>query len=361
MENHFQFTSLNGNAIIKDESALIPQYFEGQIFCKRDIEEKIISAIKPITQTKPSQNLFLYGPIGAGKTVLVRHILDHLRDYNRKVLCVYINCWYQGTSMAIYNKIADALGEKVSRRGRATDEIFNRIVELMRYQNTPILLVLDNIDALLYRHDERILHNIAGMNGDGVLFGVICVSEYKNVLTKLHPRIRSDLRFTPLEVKGWTKEQLLELLKSRADKGLAPGSYSDPVLERIAEAGEENKGNGKLTMEILWKAAKTAEEKRKASIDLEDVEETINQIYYQEPALAREEQIIINILKTGEKNSSEVYWSFCKKLRRTKNQIRTYLKSLKQKGIIEIRDVQSRYTLNFKLIRLKNRGDSDEG
>lgn len=352
--NHFQFASLNGNKIIKYESALIPQFVEGHIFCKKDVEDKIISAIKPITEGKHCENLFIYGPIGSGKTILVKHILDHLKDYNRKVLCVYINCWYHGTSMAIYNRIAEELGEPVSRRGRATDEIFDRIIEIMKKSNMPILLVLDDIEAILYRGDERILHNIAVIEDQAALFGVVIISQNKANLWKLHPKIKTGLRFISIEVKGCTKEQLLSLLKNRAEKGLFEEAYDDAVLERIAEIGENNEGNGKLTLEILRRASKLAESKGKTCIDLEDVEEVNNQLGHKELILTKEEEIIINILKTGEKNSSELYWLFCKKLRRSKKQIRVYLKYLEEKGIIETREFNSKYTFNSRLIKLKN-------
>ena len=57
--------------------------------------------------------------------------------------------------MALYSKIADALGEPVSRRGRASDEIFDRIVELMRASKRPVLLVLDEIVDFIQNKKNR--------------------------------------------------------------------------------------------------------------------------------------------------------------------------------------------------------------
>mgnify|MGYP001610888864 FL=1 len=355
-DNHFEFVSSNENKIIQNEEALLPEVLTGDVFCKKDIEEKIISAIKPLTELKPCLNLLIHGPNGSGKTILVKHILAHLKDYNKRVLCVYVNCWYHNTSMAIYTKIADALGETVSRRGRATDEIFDRIIEIMKQSHTPILLVLDDLEGLTSKGDARILSNLAKIDYPGVLFGVIAVSEDKKIISKLHPTISFSPRFTSLEVRGYNKIQLLEILRIRADKGLIKESYADDLLERIAEIGEENGGNGRLALEVLWAAAKSAQQKGKMRIDLNDVDEINNQISSKEAVLTSEEKIIVNILKTGEKKSSELYWSFCKKLCRTKRQIRNYLKLMEEKGIIETREHDSGYTIKFKLIKLKSGG-----
>ena len=66
-DNHFEFVSSNENKIIQNEEALLPEVLTGDVFCKKDIEEKIISAIKPLTELKPCLNLLIHGPNGSGR------------------------------------------------------------------------------------------------------------------------------------------------------------------------------------------------------------------------------------------------------------------------------------------------------
>ena len=190
----------------------------------------------------------------------------------------------------------------------------------------------------------------------GVLFGLISISEDKNIMSKLPPRIRDSLRLESLELPGANKEELLQLLKARSADGFAENSYSDIILEKIAEIGEKNRGNMRLALEMLWKSAKLAESKGKILIELEDVEATDLALNGGKNILTAEEQILIEILSTDEKTSSEVYWLFCKKLIRTKKQIRNYLKALEGKGIIETKTVNIGNKPKFKLIKLKNGG-----
>lgn len=72
-------------------------------------------------------------------------------------------------------------------------------------------------------------------------------------------------------------------------------------------------------------------------------------------ALSEEEQIILNMLSNGEKNTSEIYWLFNKKLNRSKRQIRNYLRSLELKGVIESQFIKDKYNFGSKIINLRDR------
>lgn len=352
MDDRFQYACLNGR-IFKNENALMAQTLECKNLCRKDDEERIISAIKPIAHGNPCENLFVHGPAGSGKTMMIKHVLDQLKDYNQRVLCLYVNCWYHSTSMAIYTRIADALGEPVSRRGRATDEIFDRIVELMKYSKTPVMLVLDEIDGLICRDDARVLHNVTSIPHEDALFGLIGISNDRNILSRVHTKVRDHIRFTPLEVKGYSKEQLFRLLKIRAETGLVEDSYCDEELDRMAELAH---GDGKFALELLWKSAKHAEARKGTSISSEDIEEINKLINVTEPALGEEEQLILDILKGGQKTSSELYWLFQKRLWISRRQISNYVVALERKGMVETKLIQRGNSPGFKLIKLKDGG-----
>lgn len=347
-----QIKLVNSRKIILNEAVLFSNYTE-DLFFKREEEERLVSILKPIAEKKRCENIFVYGSSGVGKTPLIKYALDEIRKISHSVLCIYINCWHYSTSMAIYVKIADALGEPVSRRGRATDEVFDRILERMRIDNMAVLLVLDDIDGLISKDDTKILHNIARVANNCARFGVIGISEDKNILNKIDSKILDSLRFVNIEIKGYSKEQLFEILKIRARKGLEDESYTDAVLEKIAEIGAENKGNGRLVLELLRKSAKKAERENKDMISLDDVNEASNWMNSCHIALSKEEQAIIDILKLTDKLASEIYWLFCKKLIRSKRQIRNYLVSLEKKGIIEYKAIQGRNRFGQRLVKLR--------
>lgn len=346
---------INPRKIIRDESVLFSNHSE-DLFFIRDEEEKIISALKPISERNRCENLFVHGPTGSGKTPIIKSAIRQIGGLSRSVIPLYVNCWHYSTSTAIYVKIADALGAPVSRKGRATDEIFDSILERMRYDNTAVLLVLDDLEGLVSKGDTRLLHNLARVANNCARFGVIGISKDKSTLNKIDPGILESLRFMEIEIKGYSKEQLLELLKMRADKGLVEGSYCDELLDKIAQKGIENEGNGRLVLEILRRSAIRAEQQGRTQLLHEDIDSVATWLCSKQGALSDEEQLIVNILKFGERTTSEVYWHFFKKLLRSKRQIRNYVCALEAKGIIESKPIYDKTKrLSSKTIKLSER------
>lgn len=358
--NHFEFAYLNKKAIIKDEAALLPRYDPTQVICKEE-ENQLINAIMPITKGNLFDNIFLHGVSGSGKTVLVKHVFDHLRDHTRNILCLYINCWHHSTSMAVYTKIADALGNHVSRRGRSTDETLDHIIEVINYSKIPILVALDDFDGLLCRRDFNLLYNLSKLKSEyGSLLGIIAIAEHKNILSILDNKLRQELCFNEIECKNYTKFELFQILKKRAQRCLTEGSYNESVLDAISDFSQKHNGNVKLALEILRRVANTAEEKGKEKIDIQDFDELKSKIEMNEKALSREEQLIFDILKKGETTSSQLYCIFSQKLVRTKRQMFNYIDSLEGKGFVQTRIIDYDNGMGTKLIKLKYNGDECE-
>jgi len=342
----------NKNRIILDESVLMPRFFQkNTLGCHHNTGDRVLEAIKRLQAGHPSENLFICGPSGSGKTALVRWAMNRMEE-NRGVLCIYVNCCRYNTSMSIFTKIADALGEPVSRRGRASDEIFDRIVELMRYSKKSVLLVLDEIETLVQYDGARILQNIAHLDEEGVRFGIIGISDNETILSKLPQETREILSFTKIEIPQFTRDELLTLLKERASAGLRLGSYDSPLIEGIADISVAVNGGGRFALEILWKAARSSEDRGLNSIPKQELKCIKDDLGLQERELSRGELEIIELLKDGPKTSSRLYSLFWRKLSKSHRQIRNYIHALEARGIIKTRQVRDRYNFGSKIIRL---------
>jgi cell division control protein 6 len=349
----------NKKRIILDESALTPRFQQDTHLrcCEAEIE-RILTAITRLSLGKPSENLFIYGSPGSGKSTIVKTAIDKLGE-NHCVLCIYANCWRYSTSMSLYAKIADALGEPISRRGRASDEVFDRIVGLMKESKKPVLLVLDEIDALVRYDDARILHNIARVGEERVLFGIIAISDNENLLSKLPQKTRDILGFTKIEVPPYTRDELLILLKNRASIGLRLGSYDGAIIEEIADIGALANGSARFALKTLWRAARSSEDQGLESIAKEELERIKASLELEGAGLSPEEITIIELLEDGPVSSTRLYSLFCRRMPKSKRQIRNYLHGLEEKGIIETRYVQGKYNYGSTIIQLSG-GRDDE-
>jgi cell division control protein 6 len=317
----------------------------------RDNElQAVADSIKPLITRRTPDNLFVYGPSGCGKTTCVRYIMKQLGEHSNSVLPVYVNCWENPTQMAVYNKIIEEMRLPLPRRGLATDEIFNRISQYVKNYNKPILLVLDEMDGL--RHD-KLLYVVSRANEQQLMFGIVGITNNKELLSKLDSRVRSSLRFSDLEFKQYSEEQLASILKVRSERALAPGSYDGRLLTKIARSVEGS--SARVAIERLWKSAKHAEKANRRKIMLQDVEDVASDetSKLDDFNMSSEELLIMEILQGGQLQSSELYDQFTEKIPKTKRQIRNYLELLEKKGIIESEDLEAEGMLKPRVFRLK--------
>ncbi|MBI5223588.1 AAA family ATPase [Candidatus Micrarchaeota archaeon] len=357
MKNYFSAdtdTDSYGQIIVNEEM-LLPQYLPEEVIGREKEMEMIASSVKPLVKKRAAENLFVFGSSGIGKTTCVKNILRQLKGHTNAVIPVYVNCWENNTQLAVYNRILDEMRLPIPRRGLATDEVFDQILNFAKKEDKRILLILDDLDGL---KGAELLYVIGKANEKGVVFGVIGISNSKDMLANMDNRIRSALHFGEMEYHRYDEEQLTRILKMRSEKALRSGSCDERVLTKIARSIED--GSARVAIERLWRAARSAEKAQRSKIMIQDVEDIIlekSEFKLGELNLAEEEKYILELLQksNGEARSPEIYEKFEEKYKLTKRQIRNYIESLEKKGLIESADLPSEGMLKTKLLKLKTR------
>jgi len=352
MTNYFDGRIDESKVIVREE-ILLPDYLPDELI-HRDAElQALADSIKPLLQRRTPENLFVHGSSGTGKTTCIKYLLRQLSDHSSAVLPVYVNCWEDSTPLAVYNRIIEEMRLPLPRRGLATDEVFDRILQYMKNYKKAVLVVLDDMDGL---RQEEALYLLSRSNENGIIFGIIGIANDKGLVARLDSRIRSSLRFSEMEFRPYSEDQLISILRVRAEAALAPGSYDEKLLTKIVRHVEE--GSARLAIERLWKAAKHADRLGRPKIMLQDIEDALGaepSFKLHELKLSSEELLLIEFLKGGEMGSSELYEKFIKKVPRTKRQIRNYLELLERKGLIEVRELKADGLLSPRVFRLKKK------
>jgi cell division control protein 6 len=349
MQNYFDGTD-DDSLIIKDEDVLLPDYMPDELVHRDKDLQVIADSIKPLIKRRTPDNLFIHGPSGCGKTACVKHILKQLTEHSSAVLPVYVNCWENHTQMSVYNRIIEEMRLPLPRRGLASDEIFVRITQYVRNYKKPVLLILDEMDGLIH---DKLLYVVSRANEKNLTFGIIGITNNKDLLSDLDSRVRTSLRFSDFEFKEYSEEQLLSILRMRAERALAPGSYDERLLTKVVRSVDN--ASARVAIERLWKSAKYAEKAGRAKMMLQDVEDVAatEPSFKTEFNLSTEELLIVEILKEGQMQSSVLYEKFLKKIPKTKRQIRNYIELLEKKGIIESENLEGEGMLRPRVIRLK--------
>jgi len=330
MQNFFE-DSLSGSSIITREEVLLPDFMPDELLHRNSELQVIAEAIKPLLRKREPDNLLIHGKSGTGKTSCVKFIIKQLTEHSPAVLPVYVNCWENSTKAAVYNRILEAMQLPVPRRGLAADELFDKVLQYTKNYSKPVLLVLDELDGL---EEEGLLYVIARANEKpGILFGIIGITNNRAFLSELDPRTRGSLRFSELEFREYSDEQLFAILKERAGLGLAGGSWDERLLKKIA--GSVDDGSARIALERLWKAAKQAENSGRMKITLQDLADSEStQSIRPGAALTPFELRVVELLKQGEKNTDELY--SLTKFDKSKRQFMNYLGQLEDKRIIEL-------------------------
>jgi len=350
------------NGIITREEVLIPEHFPDEVLHREREMREMRDAIRPLLENRQPENLFIHGDAGTGKSACAMRALKELEGCNPRVKPIYVNCWRHSTRMAVYSLIAKAIDEMMPRRGLARDEVYDRIIEMMEKEGTRILLVLDEIDGLFYHGEEKLLHDVERAGGEKPFFGVIGISNDARLLAKQEAL---GIRLAGVEFRHYGMAQMADILMQRARAGLAPDSWNKEIIEACAAKAVTHRSNVRVGMEILWRAATRAEKAGRARITLEDVKAAEERSSYKDKlksppessvpsmSLSDEERLILDIVKTGPKSSTDLYLAFFKKAMRSKRQIRNYLIGLEAKKLLSIQTVEGMNPLlNTKMIRL---------
>lgn len=238
------------NQIIKDARVLTEHFIPSRILHRDGQLSTIQFCLAPVVQKKRMRNIFLYGPPGSGKTCIARYVCEELTAHAPAAVYVYVNCWKYPSRFKILLSLLNSLGVVLSvhRKGTPTDELLD--VLRKKTKDRHLVVILDEIDKA---EDSNVLYDL--LETDNV--GLILVSNEETALRDLDERIRS--RFASaehVEFYRYKRDEMVDIVKDRAEWGLVPGVIKRSQLGTIAENAN---GDARIAIDTLRVAAEFAE------------------------------------------------------------------------------------------------------
>ncbi|MEZ0319920.1 MAG: ORC1-type DNA replication protein [Pyrobaculum sp.] len=303
----------------------------------------------------------LLGRPGTGKTVTIRHLWE-LRKNEAVARFVYVNGFIYRNFTAIVGEIARSLSIPFPRRGLSRDEFIALLVEHLRERDLYIFLVLD--DAFNFSPDILSTFIRLGQESDKLgsfRIALVVVGHNENVLNSLDPSTRGIMGKSVIRFPPYSKDQIFEILLDRARAGLADGSYSEDILELIADfTGAQSlldaaRGDARIAIDILYRAAYIAEQAGRSRIMPEDIRRASKEVLFGVSeevlrGLPLHEKLfllaIVRALKTSHSSyvsfgdAEDMYRMICEEFRerpRVHSQLWSYLNDLRERGVVETR------------------------
>ena len=260
-------------------------------------------------------NCMVLGPVGSGKTTLVKKaILDLTEDIR------YVDCTLYDTPFSVLMEVVPSAKLVLQR------SIYELIKRLSKEANKKKLWIC--FDNFVRLKDVGIISKVMSVGVSIVLIGNI--AQDAEVLNK------NALSNIPCLVKlpDYTVEQSLAILKARAKDALVESAYTKEFLREISE---RTKGNMALAIGLLRTAALKAQNEGRELIEVADLAE-IPYSLNNPSNLGSDERILLEILKERKRLSGGELFELYKEQtgsQRGERSFRNYMEALCAKGLVE--------------------------
>jgi len=244
---------------------------------------------------RPS-NVLIFGKTGTGKTASVKFLGQEIRKADselNKVNFVYMNCEVVDTQYGVLQNIGNMFIEDFNERipftGWSTERVYNILREKIDEKSKVAIIVLDEIDKLVYKSGDDVLYHLSKINDDlaKAKVSIIGISNDLKFTEFLDPRVQSRLGEEKMVFPPYNAEQLRDILQQRAEIAFHEGIIEPGVIPLCSALAAQEHGDARRALDLLRVAAEIADRasdekvteahvyKAKNKIELDCVTETV--------------------------------------------------------------------------------------
>ncbi|WP_253739136.1 Cdc6/Cdc18 family protein [Halohasta salina] len=319
--------------MIEDARVLRDDFIPAEVVHRDPEIQHISRVLSPLTEGQPAETLIVTGPSGAGKTCLTQFAVDRLKQEVLDLHIHYINCWQNYSRFRVLYRILEGLGKTVDIHRQSTphDELIER---LQTYSDSHSVVILDEADQL---QDTAILYDLHQLPHISM---ILIANREAELLARVDERLSSRLVGSErLEFSRYSDDELVAILRKRAEAGLVSGAIRTQELETIAEASA---GDARAAISILRNAARTAQfeqaERITSSIVSDSIPDARQEIHQKNlDRLTPDQRVVYEIIEeAGEITPSQLYQQYSTEVDdpKTDRTVRNYLSKMTRYNLI---------------------------
>ena len=274
------------SVIIKDPEKLSFDYVPEKLIGREPQMKQLELLFAPVVESGRSDNAFISGNIGSGKTSTVKRFLLDAKDYSLKnnlpLDFIFVNCRQNGTESAVLFKCITHFDPGFPDRGFSPNEMLRTLRTHIEKRKIRLIIVLDEVNILFNRGAGDLIYQLSRFSEEFInkssSLSLILISQ-ENVMDRLDKASLSSFRkANSIRFTQYTYNQLKDIVQSRAELALVTEGIAQDAIELIADRATGD-GDARFAIDLLDKAARVAETKSDGIVTADDVREVSDMVF----------------------------------------------------------------------------------
>jgi cell division control protein 6 len=270
---------VSNTRIFKDREVLRHDYLPDRLPHREEQIKELGETVAPVLKGARSSNILIYGKTGTGKTAVTKYVLNYLevkaKEFNAPLRFCYVNCRMAASEYRIFANLCQTTGMAVPFTGLSVGEVFDRFKAGLDASRIILIVVLDEIDALIKSRGDGLLYELTRMNEALARskVSIIGISNDLRMKEFLDPRVLSSLSEEEVVFRPYNADELKNILAGRVDTAFCASTMSDGALSLCAALAAAEHGDARRALDLLRVAGEVAERQGASNVVEEHVRE----------------------------------------------------------------------------------------
>ncbi|MFQ5909380.1 MAG: ORC1-type DNA replication protein [Thermoplasmata archaeon] len=270
----------------KDRDILRPSYIPDKLPHRERQIKTLASILAMALKGERPSNVLIFGKTGTGKTATVKFLQKEMEKTKKwsRVDYLYMNCEITDTLYSVLqnlgNRFIEDFDERIPFTGWSTERVYNMLRERLDEEKRVVVVVLDEIDKLVYKSGDDVLYHLTRINEDltQAKVSIVGISNDLKFTEFLDPRVKSRLSDEKMVFPPYNAEELKDILSQRANLAFEDGNIDESVTSLCAALAAQEHGDARRALDLLRVAAEIAERRHEDRITDRHVLRAKNQL-----------------------------------------------------------------------------------
>ncbi len=313
----------NSVGIFKDKDALSADFTPDNIPHRESQIRELALMLAPVLRGEKPSNVFIYGKTGTGKSLCIKKVTNSLEEtaqnHGKKVKIIYLNCKMRkvaDTEYRMLSQIISFFGSEVPFTGLPTNTLYHKLFKILAEAGGNVILVLDEIDALIDKVGDDMLYNLTRINQEikETKLTIVGISNKVSFIDNLDPRIKSSLSEEEMVFPPYNATEIKDILEERAKTAFNENAVDFAVITKCAALAAQENGDARKALDLLRVAAELSERENKGRVTERHVDTAEEKL---------DKDRIIEVIRAQPKQSKLVLLSMLSLYRKEKKGMQT--------------------------------------